>query len=168
MTNFNSLDFCLFLVVFALVLQLATATRAIILVGSIIFAIAATNEYVIAVLLIIAITAWALGRLLPFISSHLFKAFFLTGGLVAVWSVALLSSRYDWLQAGGELLIERWELASILPLRQAVVVWSSRVGISFVALRLPCYVVDSWWRDDRIDLKSFLLYRRIVNQLRIF
>ena len=158
MTNFNSLDFCLFLVVFALVLQLATATRAIMLVGSIIFAIVATNEYVIAVLLIIAITSWALGRLLPFISSHLFKALFLTGGLVAVWFVALLSSRYDWLQAGGELLIGRWELANRLPLRQAVVVWSSTVGISFVALRLTCYLVDSWWRDDIIDLKNFLLY----------
>jgi len=161
MAHLNSLDFILFsLVVFALArLSIRRAKSPVLLaVCSIFFAIAATNEYVATILVGIAIVCYYLGRFIQGATSPLARRGVLVAALVGVWTLALLSSRYDWLQLFGETLVERLPFAEQLRLRSLIVVWSSKIGISFLALRITSYLVDSSFREERISFLAYVIY----------
>ena len=123
-----------------------------------VFVIAATNEFVALGLLVGATIAFVIGRLIQRASDGFSRRLMLSCGLVLVWAGALFSSRYDWLQSATERAMVLFPMLETLQLRSAVVVWSSRLGISFIALRLSSYLIECTYRQARIGFATFLNY----------
>jgi D-alanyl-lipoteichoic acid acyltransferase DltB (MBOAT superfamily) len=158
MTHFNSLDFLLLFGVTLLLISISGERwrKAALLVVCCFFAIAATNEFVFAALLLFAVIYWKIGHFLQ--GEGRGRLLLLWGALGLLWSLAVLSSRYDWMQEWGTRLIDAVPVLGSLRLRSLIVVWSSRVGVSFLALRLTCYLVDATFQRERLSLVDFLLY----------
>lgn len=158
MTHFNSLDFLLLCATALLLIRFCGQPRrkAALLLISCLFAVAATNEYVVAALLLLSVVYWKIGHALQ--RDGRGSRSLLWGALVLLWSLAVLSSRYDWMQQLGGWLIDTVPMLETLRLRSLIVVWSSRVGVSFLALRLTCYLVDATFQRQQLSLLDFLLY----------
>ena len=158
MIHFNSLDFLLLCSLALLLIRaFGEARRKTVLLSFCgLFTIVATNEFVFVALLLFSIVYWRIGHVLR--GEGKGRRVLLWGALGLLWSLAVLSSRSDWMQEVGERLIGAAPVLGTLRLRSFIVVWSSRVGVSFLALRLTCYLVDATFQRGRLSLMDFLLY----------
>jgi len=158
MEHFNSLDFLLFFLIVLGATQWAPARRGVLGFFCLFFLAAATNEYVAVGVVVVAIVYYFLGQLLRAVRREATRGMLLGGGLVTLWTIAVPSARYDWMQLAGEKAIDWLPLAFQGLLRSVIVVWSWRLGISFLALRITSYLVESLYRRERIPIGTFLLY----------
>ena len=158
MSQFNTLDFALFLVLaVVLVRSVANGRRGLVLLMfCVVFVVAATNEFVAFGLLVGATIAFVIGRLIQRARDGFSRYLMLSCGLVLVWAGALFSSRYDWLQSATERALVLFPSLESFHLRSAVVVWSSRLGTSFIALRLSSYLIECTYRQTRLGFTTFL------------
>lgn len=156
MSQLFALEFFLFLgLVLVLAAVVASRRREIMLLAAALFAICASNEYVVAGLLAASLLVFVAGRWIQRRTPGVARTLVLCAVLAGVWTLAVLSARYDWLMAiGGGL----GDGTGDRLLRSGIVAWASRAGVSFLALRLTSYLVDSLFRDERLGLEDYLLY----------
>jgi len=151
-----ALEFFVFLVlalVFAAVL--GDRRREVMLLATALFGICASNEYVIAGLLVVSLIAFVAGCWIQQRQPGVARTAVLLVALASVWSLAVVSARYDWLMDLGSGLGDG---AGDRLLRSGIVAWASRAGVSFLALRLTSYLVDCLFRDERLGLGDYLVY----------
>ena len=160
MSQFNALDFALLVVFAAIALRISNSGQrgVVLLIFSLLFVIVATNEFVALCMFVAVCLTYFAGIAIQKSSGKLSKRILLSIGLVLVWVGAVLSSRYDLLQAAGERAIALYPVLEDIQFRSAIVVWSSRLGTSYVALRLSSFLIESMYREQAIGFTSFLNY----------
>jgi alginate O-acetyltransferase complex protein AlgI len=127
----------------------------LVLLASVLFAICASNEYVVGGLAVASLIVYAAGRWLQRCPEGAGRLLLLILALLGIWSLAIFSARYDWLMnLGSRLGHDPGERL----LRSGIVAWASRAGVSFLALRMTSYLVDSLFRQQHLSLRHYLIY----------